>query len=51
LLTGGRPVSGPVASGVAGAVYKNLSETNYFAKGRSTSPVAVISTRDQAETP
>jgi cell division protein FtsI/penicillin-binding protein 2 len=30
LLTGGRPVNGPVASGVAGAVYRNLSEQNYF---------------------
>jgi cell division protein FtsI/penicillin-binding protein 2 len=30
LLTGGRPVNGPVASGVAGAVYRNLSEQGYF---------------------
>jgi cell division protein FtsI/penicillin-binding protein 2 len=30
LLTGGRPVNGPVAAGVAGAVYRNLSEQNYF---------------------
>jgi penicillin-binding protein 2 len=30
LLTGGRPVNGPVASGVAGAVYRNLSEEGYF---------------------
>ena len=31
LLTGGHSVNGPVASGIAGAVYKNLSEQNYFA--------------------
>ena len=30
LLTGGRPINGPVASGVAGAVYRNLSEEGYF---------------------
>ena len=30
LLTGGRPVSGPAASGVAGAVYKNLDAAGYF---------------------
>lgn len=30
LLTGGRPVSGPAASGVAGTVYKNLGLTTYF---------------------
>jgi len=31
LLTGGAGVSGPVASGVAGQVYKNLSQQHYFA--------------------
>jgi cell division protein FtsI/penicillin-binding protein 2 len=30
LLTGGRLVSGPTASGVAGQVYKNLGVTTYF---------------------
>ena len=30
LLTGGRPINGPVASGVAGSVYRNLSEEGYF---------------------
>ena len=44
LLTGGRPVNGPVASGVAGAVYRNLSSSNYFAKSHPTSPVALVST-------
>jgi cell division protein FtsI/penicillin-binding protein 2 len=48
LLTGGRPVNGPVASGVAGAVYKNLSQENYFAQTRQArfaTPVALISTQ------
>ena len=31
MLTGGRTVSGPIAAGVAGGVYKNLSQQNYFA--------------------
>jgi len=30
LLTGGRAVSGPVASGVAGQVYRNLSQQQFF---------------------
>ena len=38
LLTGGRGVSGPVASGVAGQVYKNLSQQRYFAP-RATASV------------
>ena len=45
LLTGGRPVSGPVASGVAGAVYKNLSHENYFAQSKPGAPVALVSTQ------
>ncbi len=32
LLTGGRPINGPVASGVAGEVYKNLSKARYFSR-------------------
>jgi penicillin-binding protein 2 len=43
LLTGGHAVSGPIASGVAGAVYKNLSTENYFAQTKPTSPLALIS--------
>lgn len=31
MLTGGRPVNGPVAAGVAGHVYRQLSHQNYFA--------------------
>lgn len=42
LLTGGRGVSGPVASGVAGQVYKNLSKGNFFQQqARATSPVVL----------
>ena len=44
LLTGGRPVNGPVASGIAGQIYRNLSQQKYFARSRqSFSPVALIS--------
>jgi cell division protein FtsI/penicillin-binding protein 2 len=44
LLTGGYAVSGPIASGVAGAVYKNLSNENYFAQAApQISPAALIS--------
>jgi hypothetical protein len=35
LLTGGKGINGPVASGVAGLVYKNLSLQQYFARGTS----------------
>ena len=45
LLTGGRPVNGPVASGIAGAVYKNLSDENYLAEARPASPLSIISTQ------
>ena len=45
LLTGGRGVSGPVASGVAGAVYKNLAKENYFQQEHPGSPVALLSTQ------
>jgi cell division protein FtsI/penicillin-binding protein 2 len=42
LLTGGRLVSGPTASGVAGQFYKNLDVQNYFAQHRPGSPVAML---------
>lgn len=32
LLTGGRPVNGPVAAGIAGQVYRNLSEQQWYAQ-------------------
>jgi penicillin-binding protein 2 len=43
LLTGGRPVNGPVASGVAGQLYRNLSEQRFFAHAKPISPVALVS--------
>ncbi len=44
LLTGGHAVSGPIASGVAGAVYRNLSVENYFAQAAAqTSPSVLVS--------
>jgi hypothetical protein len=30
MLTGGRNVSGPIAAGVAGGIYKRLSAERYF---------------------
>lgn len=39
LLTGGRGVSGPIASGVAGNVYHNLALVNYFGPGEQ--PVSI----------
>ncbi len=44
LLTGGRPAIGPLAAGVAGEVYRNLAQRNYFAK-RTLTPPALISTQ------
>jgi penicillin-binding protein 2 len=39
MLAGGtKAVSGPVAAGVAGAIYRNLSGQRYFASGGSTQP-------------
>ena len=43
LLTGGHQVNGPIASGVAGAVYRNLSNDNYFAQAKASSPLALVS--------
>lgn len=42
LLTGGGSVNGPVASGIAGAVYRNLSSQNYFAQARYLSPNSLL---------
>jgi cell division protein FtsI/penicillin-binding protein 2 len=43
LLTGGRPVNGPIASGVAGAVYHNLNTQSYLANyNRSLTPAALL---------
>ncbi len=45
LLTGGRPAIGPLAAGVAGEVYRNLSQKNYFAKGKPGAIPSLISTQ------
>lgn len=42
LLTGGAPVNGPVASGIAGQVYRALSEQHYLAERKPYSPAALI---------
>jgi penicillin-binding protein 2 len=46
MLTGGHNVSGPVASGVAGNIYRALSEQSYFASagGQRGMPVIVSTT-------
>ena len=42
LLTGGKLVSGPAASGVGGQVYKNLESQNYFAQGHVAAPPGLL---------
>jgi len=43
LLTGGKLVSGPVASGVAGQVFRKLNESRYFASNpQPLSPNAIL---------
>jgi penicillin-binding protein 2 len=42
LLTGGRPAIGPMAAGVAGDVYRNLSQVNYFANIRGITPANLV---------
>lgn len=44
MLTGGRPVSGPLASSIAGTFYKLVASRGYFPGQPSTVPVALIST-------
>lgn len=46
LLTGGRGISGPIASGVAGNVYHNLSAQHYFSPDQGTAPTALVSMRN-----
>jgi cell division protein FtsI/penicillin-binding protein 2 len=45
LLTGGRPAIGPLAAGVAGEVYRNLAQKNYFAAKHTLTPATLISTQ------
>jgi cell division protein FtsI/penicillin-binding protein 2 len=44
LLTGGHSVNGPVAAGIAGAIYRQLSEQQYFASA-SVTPADLIATQ------
>jgi cell division protein FtsI/penicillin-binding protein 2 len=43
LLTGGRGISGPIASGIAGNVYHNLAQQHYFGSDIPAMPTALIS--------
>jgi cell division protein FtsI/penicillin-binding protein 2 len=45
LLTGGRPVSGPAAAGIAGDLYRRLGDQNYFASNTPLTPAALVSTQ------
>ncbi|HEY7391418.1 MAG TPA: penicillin-binding transpeptidase domain-containing protein [Bryobacteraceae bacterium] len=45
LLTGGRPVSGPVAAEIAGDFYRRLDQSNYFASASPLTPAALISSQ------
>lgn len=45
LLTGGRPINGPVAANVAGKVYRSLTAVGYFQQARPASPVALAGQR------
>jgi cell division protein FtsI/penicillin-binding protein 2 len=45
LLTGGRPAIGPLAAGIAGDMYRRLSERNYFAASQPVTSAALISSQ------
>jgi penicillin-binding protein 2 len=45
LLTGGRPSIGPMASGVAGDVYRRLAADNYLKTASAPNPSSLISTQ------
>jgi penicillin-binding protein 2 len=45
LLTGGKPVNGPVAAGVAGNVYRALSQQHFFVLARTLSPPSLVATQ------
>jgi len=45
LLTGGRGISGPIASGIAGNVYRNLTQAHYLSTEQASAvPVVPAST-------
>jgi cell division protein FtsI/penicillin-binding protein 2 len=43
LLTGGKPAIGPLAAGIAGDVFKRLSDGNYFAEAQPRMPTLLAS--------
>ena len=45
LLTVGHPINGPLAAGVAGSVYRQLSQQNYFASNDSRIPLSLVATQ------
>jgi cell division protein FtsI/penicillin-binding protein 2 len=45
LLTGGRPSIGPMASGVAGDVYKYLASKNFFRTTTPLTPASILPTQ------
>jgi penicillin-binding protein 2 len=45
LLTGGKPSIGPMASGVAGDVYKQLASKNFFRVTAPLTPAAILPTQ------
>ena len=45
LLTGGKPSIGPMASGVAGDVYKQLASKNFFRVSAPLTPAAILPTQ------
>lgn len=51
LLTGGRGISGPIASGVAGNVYRNLATQHFFAPDQTGVSTALISLPGQQSNP
>jgi penicillin-binding protein 2 len=51
LLTGGRGISGPIASGVAGNVYRNLAAQHFFAPDQPGLNTALISLPGQQSNP
>src|SRR4051794_17781807 len=51
LLTGGRGISGPIASGVAGNVYRNLTAQHFFAPDQPGVNTALMSLQGQQSNP
>jgi penicillin-binding protein 2 len=51
LLTGGRGISGPIASGVAGNVYRNLAAQHFFVPDQPGVSTALMSLQNQAANP